>query len=107
MMCIGADEVERATPQRVMIDVDLFVPFAVSTSQHDRLNEVLDYDVIRQAILQHTQSPIHLQETLCDRIAHHLLAYPKVRAVRVRTQKPNAYPDCASVGVEVFHINKA
>ena len=47
---------------------------------------------------------IHLQETLCDSIAAHLLAHDAVRAVRVRTEKPDAYPDCDAVGVEVFRI---
>ncbi|MDB5727054.1 MAG: dihydroneopterin aldolase, partial [Noviherbaspirillum sp.] len=33
-----------------------------------------------------------------------MLAHPKVRAVRVSTEKPDVYPDCESVGVEVFHV---
>ncbi len=36
-----------------------------------------------------------------------MLAHPKVRAVRVSTEKPDVYPDCESVGVEVFHIKDA
>jgi dihydroneopterin aldolase len=33
-----------------------------------------------------------------------MLAHPKVRAVRVSTEKPDVYPDCDSVGVETFRI---
>ena len=47
---------------------------------------------------------INLQETLCDDLARVLLAHPLVRAVRVSTEKPDVYPDCDAVGVEVFHF---
>jgi dihydroneopterin aldolase len=50
---------------------------------------------------------IHLQETLCDDVADLMLAHPKVRAVRVSTEKPDVYPDCQSVGVEIFRIKPA
>jgi dihydroneopterin aldolase len=50
------------------------------------------------------QGHVHLQETLCDDLATALLQHPKVRAVRVSSEKPDAYPDCRSVGVEVFRI---
>ena len=45
---------------------------------------------------------IHLQETLCDDILTQVLAHPKVQAARVSTAKPDVYPDCDAVGVEVF-----
>jgi dihydroneopterin aldolase len=53
------------------------------------------------------QGHIHLQETLCDDVAQAMLTHPKVRAVRVSTEKPDVYPDCDSVGVEVFRIKEA
>ena len=31
-----------------------------------------------------------------------LLAHPQVLAARVSTEKPDVYPDCEAVGVEVF-----
>jgi dihydroneopterin aldolase len=33
-----------------------------------------------------------------------MLAHPQVRAARVSTEKPDVYPDCDAVGVEVFGI---
>ena len=36
-----------------------------------------------------------------------MLAHPKVLAVRVSTEKPDVYPDCEGVGVEVFHVKEA
>ena len=49
---------------------------------------------------------IHLQETLCDDLAKALIAHPQVRAVRLSTEKPDVYPDCDAVGVEVFRIKE-
>lgn len=102
---IGVHEFEKQGEQRVLINVDLFVPFASSTPKQDRLHEVFDYDFMRETIAGcMAKGHIHLQETLCDAIARALLAHPKVRAVRVATEKPDVYSDCRSVGVEVFHI---
>jgi dihydroneopterin aldolase len=50
---------------------------------------------------------IQLQETFCDDILAAMLAHPKVLAARVSTAKPDVYPDCYSVGVEVFRIKQA
>jgi 7,8-dihydroneopterin aldolase/epimerase/oxygenase len=50
------------------------------------------------------QGHVELQETLADDIAAALLAHPQVRAVCLSTRKPDVYPDCDAVGVEVFHL---
>ena len=47
---------------------------------------------------------IHLQETLADDVLALMLAHPRVRAARVSTAKPDVYPDCDAVGVEVFGL---
>ena len=39
-----------------------------------------------------------------DDVLSAMLAHPRVRAVRVSTMKPDVYPDCEGVGVEVFQI---
>lgn len=104
---IGVHAHEKTGEQRVMINVDLFIPLALSTPSADHLDEVVDYDFMRETIIKRAaQGHIHLQETLCDDVAHAMLAHPKVRAVRVSTAKPDVYPDCESVGVEVFHIKE-
>lgn len=105
---IGVHEFEKKGEQRVLINVDLFIPLAVSTPREDHLHEVVDYDFMRDTIARRmAQGHIHLQETLCDDVARAMLAHPKVRAVRVSTEKPDVYPDCESVGVEVFHAKEA
>jgi dihydroneopterin aldolase len=104
---IGVHEFEKKGEQRVLINVDLFIPLALSTPQGDQLHEVVDYDFMRDTIARRmAQGHIHLQETLCDDVARAMLAHPKVRAVRVSTEKPDVYPDCQSVGVEVFRVKE-
>ncbi len=103
MSNIGVHDFEKRGEQRVLFNVELYVPLADSTPKEDELHEVLDYDFIRHTIEQRlSQGHTQLQETLCDDIARNLLAHPKVRAVQLSTQKPDVYPDCDSVGVEVL-----
>lgn len=98
---IGIHDFELATPQRILIDVDLFVPLAASSPQHDAIAEVVDYDFVRECIDQVlARGHINLQETLCDEIVRLLLAHPQVVTVRVATRKPDVYPDTQAVGVE-------
>ncbi len=105
---IGIHDFERAGAQRLVINVDVFVPLAVSTPRHDRIAEVLDYDVVRLTISRRIeQGHINLQETLIDDIARALLAHPGVAAVRVASEKPDVYEDVEAVGVEVFHFREA
>jgi dihydroneopterin aldolase len=105
LMKIGAYESEKEGEQRVIFNVDLFVTLNASTPVADKLAEVVDYNLMRNTIGQRVaRGHVHLQETLCDDIAQAMLDHPQVRAVRVSTEKPDAYPDCESVGVEVFRI---
>jgi dihydroneopterin aldolase len=102
---IGVHEFEKKGEQRVLLNVDLFVPLAKTTPKNDRLAEVVDYDFMRRSIAERiTRGHVHLQETLADDVARCMLEHPLVKAVRVSTEKPDVYPDCDAVGVEVLHI---
>ena len=105
---IGVHDFEKQGEQRVLINVDLYVPLALSTPQADELEEVLDYDFIRSSVQQRvSRGHIQLQETLADDLLATMLAHPRVRAACVSTAKPDVYPDCESVGVEVFGMKDA
>lgn len=98
---IGVHEFERQAAQRMFFDVDLCVKLEQAPAAADDISQTVNYDFIREVIADAVGSQHHeLQETLCDAIAHTLLATPEVHAVRVATRKPDVYPDCASVGVE-------
>lgn len=102
-MNIGVHEFEKQGEQRVIVNIDLYVPLQSNTPNKDDLSEVVDYDFMRQTIADIiAPGHIQLQETLCDEIVKRMLAHPLVFATRVSTEKPDVYPDCEGVGVEVF-----
>jgi len=104
---IGFHDFEKQAPQRILISVDLFVPIVQSTSNRDDVADVVDYDFIRTGVVRIAQSRhFNLQETLIDEICDLCLSQPSVRAARVETQKPDVYPDCKTVGIEVFRWAK-
>jgi dihydroneopterin aldolase len=104
---IGVHAFEKLAPQRLVFNVDLYVPLALSTPRADELAEVVDYDFIRARIAERVaRGPVQLQETLCDELLAAMLAHPGVAAARVATEKPDVYPDCAGVGCEVFGFRK-
>jgi dihydroneopterin aldolase len=99
---IGVHDFERGAPQRMWFDVDLCVPLRHAPAARDDIAQTLDYDFVRELIGEIAGQKNHhqLQETLCDAILARLLAHPQVQAARVRTGKPDVYPDCQSIGVE-------
>ncbi|WP_114663309.1 dihydroneopterin aldolase [Polynucleobacter necessarius] len=102
---IGVHDFEKKAEQRVIPNVDLYIPLSMNTPTKDQLDEVVDYDFMRETIRAiASKGHIHLQETFCDDIVSAMLAHPKVLAARVSTSKPDVYPDCHSVGIEVFRI---
>ena len=105
---IGIHDFERASAQRILFDIDLYVPLIQTTPQCDRIDEVVDYDFVRNEVTQITErGHIDLQETLCDAVLAALLAHPLVVAARVSTRKPDVYDDCEAVGVEAFRRKPA
>ena len=107
MINIGVHDFEKKAEQRVMINVDLYIPLEQSTPKADQRSEVVDYDFMRETIANRVaKGHIHLQETLCDDVVKAMLMHPRVRAARVSTMKPDVYPDCEGVGVEVFQVKE-
>ena len=100
-MFIGAYDAERLQPQPVVFNVDVWVRTADTDS--DTLEGIYDYTLIPQGIdAVVADGHIDLQETLVESIADRLLTDPRVQAVRVASRKPQAYPNCRAIGVEIF-----
>ena len=98
---IGAYDHERLGPQRVIIDAEILLADG-SEPQSDSLDKALNYDLIRNAILEIAGSRhFDLQETLAREIHDSLAALPGVTGVRVRTAKPDAYDDCRQIAYEL------
>ena len=100
---IGVYDFEKQGAQKMLINVELFIPLSRSTPVNDRLDEVIDYNFIHDTLAARTaEGHINLQETLIDDVAEKLLQHPDVVAVKVSSEKPAAYEDCDSIGVEIF-----
>jgi dihydroneopterin aldolase len=99
-MRLGIHPHEQA-PQRVRLSVRMTVTYPQAPTA-DAIEEVLDYDVVREGIRALADGPgFSLQETLVDAIAALCLADDRVREVRVRSTKLDVYPD-ARVGCEII-----
>lgn len=97
---IGIHDFEREAPQRIVInmEVELEVPDE-STPLGDDVANVLDYDIVRERTTAvATSRHFNLQESLCREIVAALRDAKGIARVRISTQKPDVYPDCAAVG---------
>lgn len=101
---LGVHPHEKAAPQRVVIGVELAVedeaaPDGVGV---DDLRRVVDYErIVKAARAAAAAGHTLLVETLAERIAEAALADPRVQRARVAVEKPDAFPDVATVGVVV------
>lgn len=104
---LGVHPHEKAAPQRVIVGVELAVeddsaPAGVGA---DDLRRVVDYEqVVKAARAAAAAGHTLLVETLAERIAEAALADPRVMGARVTVEKPDAFPDAASVGVSVERL---
>ena len=101
---IGAYDHERLAPQRVVIDAEILLVESTEPTT-DRLQDALNYNVIRTTILDiATARHFDLQETLARHIFDALSALPGVMAARIRTAKPDAYEDCRQIAYELSNL---
>jgi 7,8-dihydroneopterin aldolase/epimerase/oxygenase len=98
---IGFHDFEVGTPQRLLVSVDVFVD-SESFASRDSAAAAWNYDFLRSEIHRMTQGRrFNLQETLAREIYDLIAARKGVTGLRVSTRKPDIYPDCAGVGVEI------
>jgi len=101
---IGVHEHEKLGPQPLGISIDLTVRELPGTLS-DSLDQVVCYeDVVRKVQAICEDGHVNLIETLAERIATSCLADARVHAVRIRVEKPNAFEECASVGIEIERL---
>jgi dihydroneopterin aldolase len=102
MSDIGFHDFEIGSPQRLLISVDLWLDDGLSPPLGDDPANAWDYDfVVREVRALAGARRYNLQETLAHAIFARLAAIRGVRALKVRTVKPDVYPDVAGVGVEI------
>lgn len=96
---IGFHAFEVGAPQPLVIDLEIWLD-AAALPTTDTAAAAWDYDFLRVEIAAMVAGRrFNLQETLAAAIYAMIAARPGVTALRVRTAKPDVYPDCDSVGV--------
>ena len=98
---IGFHDFEVGQPQRLFVTVEVWLDDA-SFAAVDDASAAWDYDFLRSEIASlATARRYNLQETLARAIYDLVAARRGVTALRVSTRKPDIYPDCAGVGVDL------
>jgi dihydroneopterin aldolase len=98
---IGFNEFEVGSPQRLIVSVEIWLE-DVSMPREDDPARAWNYDFLRAEVEELAGSRrYNLQETLAHAIFERISAFRGVKAVRVRTSKPDIYPEAHGVGVEI------
>jgi dihydroneopterin aldolase len=98
---VGVYEFEKVRPQRIRVSIDLNVgPRAPDAT--DTADTVLSYENIVKATRAIVATGhFHLIETLAEKIAAECLNHYTVASVTVKIEKPDIFPDAATVGIEI------
>ena len=98
---IGFHEFEVGAPQRLLVTVEIWLDEA-SAPAGDDPERAWNYDFLRQEVEEIAAARrYNLQETLAHALFDRLAAFHGVRALRVRTSKPDIYPEAHGVGIEI------
>ena len=98
---IGFHDFEVGKPQRLTVTVEVWVD-EPSFAASDERSKAWDYDFLRTEIGALAASRrFNLQETFVREVYDLIAARRGVTALRVSSRKPDIYPDCAGVGVEL------
>ncbi|KPF79319.1 dihydroneopterin aldolase [alpha proteobacterium AAP81b] len=98
---IGFHDFEIGTPQRLRVNIEVWLA-PTHFPRCDTVASAWNYDVLRSSVLALVAGRrFNLQETVAHEIYDLIAARDGVTAVRVSTRKPDIYPDCAAVGVEL------
>ena len=101
MTDIGFHEFEVGTPQRLLITVELWLEDLNPPDDAD-VQSAWNYDYLRTEVVRiATARRYNLQETLVHAIFQRVAAYRGVKALRVKSVKPDIYQDAKAVGVEI------
>ncbi|MFC3713448.1 dihydroneopterin aldolase [Sphingoaurantiacus capsulatus] len=98
---IGFHDFEVGTPQRLRVNIEVWLDDEAFPTD-DAVGKAWNYDFLRSTVIELIRERrFNLQETICRAIYDIVAARKGVTGIRVSTRKPDIYPDCASVGVEL------
>jgi dihydroneopterin aldolase len=98
---IGFHDFEVGMPQRLLVTVEIWLD-DLDPPAGDRPEAAWDYDLLRREVLRIAGTRrYNLQETLAHAIYQRFAALRGVKALRVKSAKPDIYGDAQAVGVEI------
>ena len=104
---IGFHDFEVGAPQRLLVTVEIWLD-DLGAPPDDDPARAWNYDFLRMEVEEIASSRrFNLQETLAHAVFERLAAFRGVRALRVRTSKPDVYPEAHGVGVEIASFDGA
>ena len=85
--CVGVTEEERATPQRLLVTVDMSFDFT-SAALSDRIERTINYQLVAEGLLKFGEGRSwNLLEKLANNVADWVLTQYKPEAVLVEVKK--------------------
>ena len=101
MTDIGFHEFEVGVPQRLLITVEIWLE-QLDPPEDENHEFAWNYDFLRSEVVRIAQERrYNLQETLVHAIFQRVAAYRGIKDLRVKSIKPDIYPDARGVGVEI------
>ena len=98
---IGFHEFEVGSPQRLLVTIEIWLA-DLAPPPDDEPERAWNYDFLRAEVEELAAARrYNLQETLAHAVFERIAAFRGVKHLRVRTSKPDVYPDAAGVGVEI------
>lgn len=98
---VGFHDFEVGVPQRLLVSVEIWLEDLAAPAGDDP-QHAWNYDSVRLEVERiATERRYNLQETLAHALFDSIAARSGVKALRVRTSKPDVYADAHGVGVEI------
>ena len=98
---IGFHEFEVGSPQRLLVTIEIWLT-DLAPPPDDEPERAWNYDFLRAEVEELAAARrYNLQETFAHAVFERIAAFRGVKHLRVRTSKPDVYPDAAGVGVEI------
>lgn len=104
---IGFHDFEVGAPQRLLVSAEIWLEDP-DVPPGDDPELAWNYDFLRREVEEIAAARrYNLQETLAHAVFERIAEFRGVKAVRVRTSKPDVYPDAHGVGVEIASFSGA
>ena len=104
---IGFHDFEVGAPQRLLVTIEIWLDDPTMPADDDPAR-AWNYDFLRAEVEEIASARrYNLQETLAHAIFERIAAFHGVKDLRLRTSKPDVYPDAHGVGVEIASFSGA